>query len=178
MNPTYTVEELIPYLADMRPSLLVVHLSALDNVRKAAAQVGASQDCIVLFDSSATSGEHVNAASAVNTVQDLVNIGHSRKESYKFVEFNLNPGEGKTKVALYFPSSGTTGVPKMVQSRIRRSLQISFRRRRTTLGSTCPFLLLNEGLDREMCPVPVSCSLPLNGHSYCISVQVLPFFRM
>ncbi|KAJ6586338.1 hypothetical protein DFH09DRAFT_1432162 [Mycena vulgaris] len=47
-------------------------------------------------------------------LQDLINQGRGCQETYKFAEFKLKPAEEKTKLALYFPSSGTTGVPKMV----------------------------------------------------------------
>ncbi|KAJ7185242.1 amp dependent CoA ligase [Mycena filopes] len=107
VNPTYTVDELIPHLADMKPSLLMVHSSALENVRKAAKHCGIPDAKIVLFD-----GPPANTTFA--TVQNFVDAGAAIQESYWFKEFKMKPGEGKTKVALYFPSSGTTGVPKMV----------------------------------------------------------------
>ncbi|KAJ7932176.1 hypothetical protein B0H13DRAFT_1857307 [Mycena leptocephala] len=116
VNPTYTVEELLPHLTDMKPSLLVVHPSALDNVRAAATQVeGIPHDRIVLFESSTPfAGRHANSSSEVIAIQDLVNLGHSAKETHQFYEFKLKPREGKTKTVIYFPCSGTTGVPKMV----------------------------------------------------------------
>jgi acyl-coenzyme A synthetase/AMP-(fatty) acid ligase len=111
LNPTYTVDELVPPLIDMKPSLLVVDPAALDNVRAAAARIGFSTDRIVVVNFPAAS---VADGAEFFTLEDLVNLGQSRKNEYQFLEFTLKSGEGKTKVALYFPSSGTTGVPKMV----------------------------------------------------------------
>ncbi|KAJ7872930.1 amp dependent CoA ligase [Mycena leptocephala] len=118
VNPTYTVDEMVPHLADMKPSLLVVDPSAFDTVQKAMAEIGMSTDRIILVNFPTASKEidetSVSAGTQLLTLKDLVNLGESRKQEYQFVEFTLQPGEGKTKVALYFPSSGTTGVPKMV----------------------------------------------------------------
>ncbi|KAJ7869988.1 phenylacetyl-CoA ligase [Mycena leptocephala] len=111
LNPTYTVDELVPPLIDMKPSLLVVDPAALDNVRAAAARIGFSTDRIVVVNFPAAS---VADGAEFFTLEDLVNLGQSRKNEYQFLEFTLKSSEGKTKVALYFPSSGTTGVPKMV----------------------------------------------------------------
>ncbi|KAJ7484145.1 hypothetical protein FB451DRAFT_1435195, partial [Mycena latifolia] len=102
-NPTYTVSEYIPHLVDMKPSLLVVYPSALDTVQTAATRIGLSHDSIRSLQFSG--GERkLNAH-----VATLVESGPRPTSSP-----NLKPGQGKTKVALYFPSSGTTGVPTMV----------------------------------------------------------------
>jgi long-subunit acyl-CoA synthetase (AMP-forming) len=102
----------------MKPSLLVVDPSAFDTVQKAMAEIGMSTDRIILVNFPTASKEidetSVSAGTQLLTLKDLVNLGESRKQEYQFVECTLQPGEGKTKVALYFPSSGTTGVPKMV----------------------------------------------------------------
>ncbi|KAJ7104368.1 phenylacetyl-CoA ligase [Mycena belliarum] len=105
-NPTYTVNELVPQLVDMKPALLLVHPSALATVRSAASKVGISHETIILFDT-----PEEKSSGTTPTLQDIVNHG---KTAPRFSEFQLKPGEAKTKIALYFPSSGTTGVPKMV----------------------------------------------------------------
>ncbi|KAJ7643428.1 phenylacetyl-CoA ligase, partial [Mycena polygramma] len=111
VNPAFTVDELMPSLIDMKPSLLVLEPSALQSVLGAASQTGISADRLVLvnFIDNLESLDH-----EFLTLEDLVELGHSKKHEHQFTEFTLKPGEGKTKVALYFPSSGTTGVPKMV----------------------------------------------------------------
>ncbi|KAJ6559825.1 amp dependent CoA ligase [Mycena capillaripes] len=111
VNPTYTIDEVVPHLTDMKPSLLVVDPAALDIVLAATAQVGFSTDRIVLVNFSTPP---ISVNTAFLTLEDLVNLGHSKKTEHQFAEFILKPGEGKSKTALYFPSSGTTGVPKMV----------------------------------------------------------------
>ncbi|KAJ7166412.1 acetyl-CoA synthetase-like protein [Mycena crocata] len=103
LNPIFNADELTPHLLDMKPALLFAHPAALEAVRAAAAQSGLSADKIVLL---AQDGD-------LTTVQELIEIGAASKDTHQFTEFKLKPGEGKTKVALYFPSSGTTGVPKM-----------------------------------------------------------------
>jgi acyl-CoA synthetase (AMP-forming)/AMP-acid ligase II len=99
-------EELNPFLIDMKPALLFVHSVALEVVRAAATLIGLPHDRIVLLDSASEKSE-------LYSLQELVDIGLANKETHRFEEFRLKPGGGKTKVALYFPSSGTTVVPKM-----------------------------------------------------------------
>ncbi|KAF7365573.1 hypothetical protein MVEN_00430700 [Mycena venus] len=105
LNPIFNVAELTPFLLDMKPALLFVNSVALEAVQAAATQTGLTRDRIILLDSS----EKRDLCS----LQELVETGLAKKETYQFEEFKLKPGEGKTKVALCFPSSGTTGVPKM-----------------------------------------------------------------
>ncbi|KAJ7366350.1 acetyl-CoA synthetase-like protein, partial [Mycena albidolilacea] len=106
LNPMLNAEELDPFLIDMKPALLFVHSAALEVVRAAATLIRLPHDRIVLLDSAPEKSEP-------HSLQELVDIGLANKETHRFEEFRLKPGEGKTKVALYFPSSGTTGVPKM-----------------------------------------------------------------
>ncbi|KAJ6517906.1 acetyl-CoA synthetase-like protein [Mycena vitilis] len=111
VNPAFTVDELMPSLADMKPSLLIVEPAALQNVLKAASQTNISADRIVLVT---LTDDLESLGHEFLTLEDLVEFGQSKKHEHQFNEFKLKPGEGKTKVALYFPSSGTTGLPKMV----------------------------------------------------------------
>ncbi|KAJ7785348.1 hypothetical protein DFH07DRAFT_935096 [Mycena maculata] len=110
VNVLYTVDELVPHLADMESYLLVVHLSALEIVKKAEALVGISLNRIIL----SAALEERKVSPEILTLQDVVELGYSIKETCQFTEFKFRPGEGKTKATLYFPSSGTTGAPKMV----------------------------------------------------------------
>ncbi|KAJ7062336.1 acetyl-CoA synthetase-like protein [Mycena amicta] len=102
LNPTFNAEEILPSIRDMKPSVLFVHPMALT----AASAVGISPDRIVLLATSDKVGDHT-------LVTELVELGLANKATHRFNEFKLAPGEGKTKTALCFPSSGTTGVPKM-----------------------------------------------------------------
>ncbi|KAF7299465.1 hypothetical protein MIND_00896500 [Mycena indigotica] len=106
LNPTFNAEEILPSIRDMKPALLFVHPMALPAATAAAASVGLSTDRIILLATTDKIGEHA-------LVTELVELGFSSKETHKFKEYKLAPGEGKTKTALCFPSSGTTGVPKM-----------------------------------------------------------------
>jgi acyl-CoA synthetase (AMP-forming)/AMP-acid ligase II len=47
------------------------------------------------------------------TIQDLVDFG-AQDTTVPFQEFQLKSGEGKSRTAILFPSSGTTGAPKLI----------------------------------------------------------------
>nr|GAT48335.1 acetyl-CoA synthetase-like protein [Mycena chlorophos] len=91
----------------MKPALLFVHLIALAAATMAATTVGLSLDRIVLLVTSTPVSPHLLAT-------ELIALGHKNKAMHSFAEYRLAPGEGKTKTALRFLSSGTTGVLKMV----------------------------------------------------------------
>nr|GAT57810.1 predicted protein [Mycena chlorophos] len=106
LNPTFNAEEILPSIRDMQPALLFVHPMALAAATTAATTVGLSLDRIVLLATSTSMSPHPLAT-------ELIALGHETKSTHTFTEYKLAPGEGKTKTALCFPSSGTTGVPKM-----------------------------------------------------------------
>ncbi|KAF7288362.1 hypothetical protein HMN09_01399000 [Mycena chlorophos] len=106
LNPTFNAEEILPSIRDMQPALLFVHPMALAAATTAATTVGLSLERIVLLATSTPVSPHPLAT-------ELIALGHDNKSTHSFVEYKLAPGEGKTKTALCFPSSGTTGVPKM-----------------------------------------------------------------
>ncbi|KAJ7658775.1 hypothetical protein DFH06DRAFT_1297501 [Mycena polygramma] len=85
--------------------------SVLETVRRAASQPGISADRIVLINFT-DNLEPLDREFLM--LEDLVELGQSKKHEHQFTEFTLKPGEGKTKVPLYFPLSRTTCVPKMV----------------------------------------------------------------
>ncbi|KAK0443563.1 phenylacetyl-CoA ligase [Armillaria borealis] len=76
-------------------------------VTPAANTFGIPTSSILLFDIST-----VNPGSGYTMVSELVSYGEN--SSAQIPEKRLAPGEGKTKVALLFFSSGTTGKPKAV----------------------------------------------------------------
>ncbi|KAJ7032416.1 acetyl-CoA synthetase-like protein [Mycena alexandri] len=137
-------------------SILVVHSSAFEATRTAARKMGIPDDKIVLFDRPILPASDTLFV----TIQDLVNAGDSIKQSYQFTEFKMKAGEGKTTTALYFPSSGTTGVPKMVaiphSSFISNIIQ--------TAAHDAGFGAVVPVVKRRFKPGSVSCA-------------VLPFFR-
>ncbi|KAI0648724.1 acetyl-CoA synthetase-like protein [Trametes meyenii] len=103
-NPAYTADELTCQIRITHAIVLFVHPDCLQVGLAAARATGIPDDRVALFDRDPR-GKHV-------TVEDLVKEGLAQPRHY--VEPRLRPGEGKTKIALLFFSSGTTGKPKAV----------------------------------------------------------------
>jgi len=88
-----------------KASFLVTHPDGLPVALSAARTAKLSTDRIILFDDKSLKpmqGTHP-------TVQDLINQGSALPP---FRDRKLSPGEGKTKIAFFKFSSGTTGRPK------------------------------------------------------------------
>ncbi|KAI0672315.1 acetyl-CoA synthetase-like protein [Trametes maxima] len=103
-NPAYTADELVYQIRTAKATVLFVHPESLKVGLEAARTAGILDSRVIVFDS--VPGD------AHNTVHDLVKEGLAQPKRY--VEPRLKPGEGKTKLALLFFSSGTTGRPKAV----------------------------------------------------------------
>ncbi len=103
-NPAYTVDELVSQIQTAKATVLFIHPDCRKVGLEAARKAGIRDDRVALFDG-APDGLHV-------TVSDLVKEGLAQPKRY--VEPQLKPGEGKTKLALLLFSSGTTGRPKAV----------------------------------------------------------------
>jgi 4-coumarate--CoA ligase len=101
-----TADELVYHLRLVKASLMVVHPRFLDTALSAAHVVGLQSDHIVLLDS-------VLNDNVPNfcTVRELITGGLYWEHA--FIERILEPGEGRTKLALLCLSSGTTGKPKV-----------------------------------------------------------------
>ncbi|SJL09487.1 uncharacterized protein ARMOST_12865 [Armillaria ostoyae] len=106
-NPLYTVEELENLLSLTKATRILTDERFLKVVTPAANTFGIPTSSILLFDIST-----VNPGSGYTMVSELVSYGEN--SSAQIPEKRLAPGEGKTKVALLFFSSGTTGKPKAV----------------------------------------------------------------
>ncbi|KAH9927930.1 amp dependent CoA ligase [Epithele typhae] len=105
-NPSYTVDELVYQLQTAKATTLVLHPDSLEVGLAAARKAGIRDDRIVLFEPvAADNGAHAS-------LDDLIHEGLSHPQ--RFVEPQLKPGEAKTRLALLFFSSGTTGRPKAV----------------------------------------------------------------
>ena len=103
-NPAYTVDELVYQIQTAKATVLFIHPGCLKVGLEGARKAGIRDDRVVLFDG--VPGDfHV-------TVSQLVKEGLTQPRRY--VEPQLKPGEGKTKLALLLFSSGTTGRPKAV----------------------------------------------------------------
>ncbi|KAI0662181.1 acetyl-CoA synthetase-like protein [Cubamyces menziesii] len=105
-NPTYTVDELVYQLKTARASALFVHPDSLPVGLAAAHKAGIPDDHVAVFDIAGK--DYVGLL----TLGALVMEGLVQPQSW--LEPRLKPGEGKTKLALLFFSSGTTGRAKAV----------------------------------------------------------------
>ncbi|KAF9047218.1 amp dependent CoA ligase [Rhodocollybia butyracea] len=103
-NPTFTQSELVHQLRQTRPALIILNAQTVDTVKAAAHEVGLSLNRLVVLDNTA-------AVTNVVSIDDLIRIGMARPI---FEGRSLCAGEGKQKLAFLSPSSGTTGVPKLV----------------------------------------------------------------
>ncbi|RDX52614.1 amp dependent CoA ligase [Lentinus brumalis] len=103
-NPSYTADELVYQIQTAKATLLFLHPDSLQVGLEAARKAGIRDGRVVLFDR-VPGDDHL-------TVSDLIKEGLLQPKRY--VEPRLKPGEGKTKLALLFFSSGTTGRPKAV----------------------------------------------------------------
>jgi 4-coumarate--CoA ligase len=91
-----------------RTSLIIAHSSTLETSLSAARIAGIPTDRIILLD---RPHPHPSHARGIPCIRDL--IQDSLAQEPLFLERTLDPGEGKTKVAILSWSSGTTGKPKV-----------------------------------------------------------------
>lgn len=85
---------------------VVSDVSSLSAVEEAASQYGIPESRIILMDGNSSSGRPKYA-----TIDVLVQRGLANPACFE--ERRLAPGEGKTKIAIFSFSSGTTGKPKV-----------------------------------------------------------------
>ncbi|KAF9561069.1 acetyl-CoA synthetase-like protein [Agrocybe pediades] len=108
-NPDFMSNELLYQLQETKASVMIVHPDSLPIALQAAQQAGLPSERVVLFNTKTITKEMYNSH---ETVGSLLEFGLRNKTNY--VERRLKPGEGKTKLAFYSFSSGTTGRPKAV----------------------------------------------------------------
>lgn len=113
-NPAFKTEELLPQLREARPHVLFVHQESLSNVREACLGCDLSLDSIILFDPP-NNAFCPRSTENPKTVEDLIQFGLKHEKCHQFKERKLCKGEGLKKMAFLFPSSGTTGIPKLIQ---------------------------------------------------------------
>ncbi|KAJ6544154.1 amp dependent CoA ligase [Mycena capillaripes] len=106
-NPTFTASELVYQLRQTKPSLIITHADALATALEGARQFGLSLERVVLLaeDSHAKHPSHL-------TVDDLIARGLSLPNPP--LRRKLRAGESRKKIAFLSPSSGTTGLPKII----------------------------------------------------------------
>ncbi|KAJ7270051.1 acetyl-CoA synthetase-like protein [Mycena haematopus] len=158
-NPAFTAEEFQLQFKAAKPSLFFVQPEVLSTVLDAATACGVPSDRIITFNTSSTvlDGAH----KAPSTVEDLVNIGLESDPS-SFREQHLGPEEGKTKTAILFPSSGTTGIPKLISVS-----HYAF------IANVLQAAVYNAGTGKETIPVARRRYKPGD-----VSLAVLPFFHI
>ncbi|KAJ6584756.1 hypothetical protein B0H19DRAFT_395520 [Mycena capillaripes] len=103
-NPSSTPAELVYQLKLTETTFIIAHSSTVETAIKCANLAGLSLDRVIILDANPSS----NFISAATLISDSVS------RSANFVSKKLGPGEGKTKVAVLYLSSGTTGQPKAV----------------------------------------------------------------
>ncbi|KAF9016512.1 acetyl-CoA synthetase-like protein, partial [Hymenopellis radicata] len=107
-NTALTIPELAQHIELSRASLIITHVDFLPTIRG----VGFPPDrIIVLLDQD--SPRSATPPTGFIGLEEVIKYG--LKSGKRLKEVKLNPGEGKTKVAFYSSSSGTTGPPKIVQ---------------------------------------------------------------
>ncbi|KAJ7091870.1 phenylacetyl-CoA ligase [Mycena belliarum] len=107
-NPSSTVPELTHQLSQTCPSLIIAHAAVMDVALASACEVGIPPERIVVLE-----GDGDSYRDRV-TINDLVSQGlrlHSLELGRKW---RTGEGEGRTRIAFFCASSGTTGKPKIV----------------------------------------------------------------
>ncbi|KJA28435.1 hypothetical protein HYPSUDRAFT_128868 [Hypholoma sublateritium FD-334 SS-4] len=112
-NPSSTVFELVQHLKLSKATLIISHEANMGTAYAAAREVGIpSQRVVILEDQDKTpSAKRLTRDSA--TVEQLIERGIEINSAIS--DSKLMKGEGKTQVAFYNSSSGTTGAPKIVK---------------------------------------------------------------
>jgi len=103
-NPSYTVAELVFQLQTSRANLIFTHSEFVKTAVTAAQEIGIPQDRIVILP--ATGGKQTTGDAIIGiSIEELI----SSAKSTSFKEYQLKPGQAKTKLAFLSFSSGTTG---------------------------------------------------------------------
>ncbi len=118
-NPLYTIVELEDLLSLTKATRILTDERFLKVVTPAANTFGIPTSSILLFDIGA-----VNPRSGYTMVSGLVSYGEN--SSAQIPEKRLAPGEGKTKAALLFFSSGTTGKSKVRMNELSDTAYVDF----------------------------------------------------
>ncbi|KIK51401.1 hypothetical protein GYMLUDRAFT_234109 [Collybiopsis luxurians FD-317 M1] len=103
-NPSFTQSELVYQLNQTRPTLIILHSQTVNVARAAAQEMGLCLDRLVILD-------QAQSMQSMVSVEDLIKLG---LVCPLFQGRALQIGEGRERIAFLSPSSGTTGVPKIV----------------------------------------------------------------
>lgn len=108
-NPALTVPELTQHLKLSGTSLIIAHTDVLATACSAAQNAGISRDRIIVIPDQDIPTPSIPPGFV--GLDDVVSVGLA--SGARLIGRKLNPGEGKTKIAFYSSSSGTTGPPKV-----------------------------------------------------------------
>ncbi|KAJ7366644.1 amp dependent CoA ligase [Mycena albidolilacea] len=106
-NPNCTPDELVYQIKLTGTTLIIAHSDSIETARKAGKLAGISPDRVLILDSD----PKLDATSVATLISGSISAGST------FVQKKLRPGEGKTKVAALYMSSGTTGPQKVWTTR-------------------------------------------------------------
>jgi 4-coumarate--CoA ligase len=118
-NPSSTVPELTHQLSQTHPSLIIAHAAVINVALASAREVGIPTERVVVLEGE---GEGECPRNLV-TISDLVMQGLVMNS--RGLGRRLRPGEGRSKVAFFCASSGTTGKPKAILNAVRLFLAAS-----------------------------------------------------
>ncbi|KAF4565431.1 hypothetical protein EYR36_002002 [Pleurotus pulmonarius] len=108
-NPALTVPELTQHIKLSRASLMIVHIDFLKTAVAASQAAGLSSARIIVMSDQDAEGASIPAG--FSSLDSLIQGG--LQSGARLTEVKLKPGEGKTRIAFYSSSSGTTGPPKV-----------------------------------------------------------------
>lgn len=109
-NPSSTVFELVQHLKLSKATLIICHEANLHTAYAAAREVGIPSQRVIILEDQDISPSTEKVARGSATAEQLIESGIRMKSA---IVTRLVKGEGKTQVAFYNSSSGTTGAPKV-----------------------------------------------------------------
>lgn len=110
-NPSLTVPELVQYLKHSKATLVIAHEDFLDIAYTAARNVGISAHRVIVLQNQDEHHSQMHKFGESETIEGLIKKGTQTGEV--LTGKKLAKMEGKTQVAFYASSSGTTGPPKV-----------------------------------------------------------------
>ncbi|KAG9225433.1 hypothetical protein CCMSSC00406_0002936 [Pleurotus cornucopiae] len=110
-NPALTVSELAQHIKLSRASLMIVHIDFLKTAVAASQAAGLPSGRIIVMSDQDAEGPSI--PDGFDSLDTLIHEG--LQSGARLTEVKLKTGEGKTRIAFYSSSSGTTGPPKLVQ---------------------------------------------------------------
>lgn len=108
-NPEFTANEVFYQINETKATLMILHPDCYSVGLDAAKKAGLPNNRVILFDVEGKTTKEMKEEH--DTIGLLIDLGTQQKQQYE--QRKLADGEGKSKVAFYAFSSGTTGNPKV-----------------------------------------------------------------